>query len=80
MKILSWNELFGPITGRQNKRLNLNNAKWHTCTEDTMFDGFRYAKGSRYKYWEGRDFGFVCFAPDSLTPDGSKPGRFLHKY
>lgn len=77
---MSWDSLFGPITGKKNPRRTLKNAEWRTLEEDTFFDGMAYAKGSQYKVWETDNFGWVCFHHDSRTPDGNKPGRFLHKY
>jgi hypothetical protein len=79
MKIMSWDSIFGPVTGVQNKRRSLKNATWNVVTEDVWFDGYVYAAGSQYKFWEGKDFGYVAFHPSSRTPNGMVPGKFLHK-
>jgi len=77
---MTWHELFGAITGKRNPKRTLTNAKWQVLNEDTNFEGISYAKGSRFKVWEGSDFGYVGFAPESKTPEGNTPGKFLHKF
>jgi hypothetical protein len=79
MNVMTWESLFGRMTGIQNKRRSLKNAQWQTLAEDTLFGGQVYAKGSQYKYWEGRDFGYVVFHKDSKTPEGHTPGQFIHR-
>lgn len=80
MKIMTWESLFGPITGKQKPHLSLKNAKWNTLDEDSNFDGIEYAKGSQYKFFETTDFGFVVFSRESKTPSGDIPGKFWHRY
>lgn len=79
MNFMKWEDLFGRATGKRNPRRTLKNATWQTLTGDTWFDGIEYAAGSRYKYWEGENFGFVCFDSNSRTPQGHIPGRFIHR-
>lgn len=79
MRVLTWEAIFGPMTGIRNKRRSLEKAIWNTLTEDVWFDGYEYAKGSKYKFWEGKDFGWVIFDKDSKTPHGNIPGKFIHK-
>jgi len=80
MKTMTWESLFGQITGVRNKKRNLDNAKWVELEEDTWFDGIEYAKGSFYKIWETEDFGWVYFRRDSKTPKGETPGKFWHRF
>lgn len=77
---MTWDSLFGRMTGKQNKKRTLKAATWQTTTDDVMFEGIKYAKGSQYKVWETENFGWVCFHPSSLTPEGYSPGRFIHKF
>jgi hypothetical protein len=70
---------FGPVTGKRNPRLRFDRAVWRTLDEDITFEGIRYAKGSRYKIFESENFGHVMFAPETLTPEGSTPGKLNHR-
>lgn len=79
-KTLNWQDLFGPITGKRKKHLTLANAQWKVLDVDSWFNGIEYAAGSRYKIFETQDFGWVIFHSDSKTPDGNRPGKFIHRY
>jgi len=76
----TWDYFFGPLTGKRNPKRNIRTAQWQQLTEDIWFDGYEYAAGSEFKVFETQDFGFVCFKPGSLTPQGHRPGRLIHKY
>jgi hypothetical protein len=78
--ILTWQQLFGSPTGRRNNLRKLEKAEWRTLPTHTMFDGYTYAAGSEYKFWETENFGYVLFRTNSLTPEGARPGRFIHRY
>lgn len=81
MRIMSWQELFGPLGGERkpkSKMRTLDKAQWQVLSEDVMFSGYVYAAGSKFKAFEGRDHGFVVFAPDTKTPTGHTPGKFIH--
>ena len=80
LKIMSWESLFGPIGGKRTKLRQLKDAQWLTLPINTMFEGYTYAAGSEYKFWETKDAGYVLFKTNSLTPEGARPGRFIHRY
>lgn len=78
MKYLTWDHLFP--ANRNKRQMKLRTAEWKVLEEDSWFEGYSYAKGSRYKVWEGKDFGYVAFHPTTRTPDGHIPARLWHKY
>lgn len=80
MKTMTWNEVFGRITGKRNPKRTMQNAKWITLSEDVWFDGYEYAKGSQYKVFETPNFGWVVFHLDTRTPNGNIPFRRIHKF
>ena len=82
MHFMTWDSIFGPVTGKRNNHRKLGSkfSEWRTLEHDTMFDGYKYAAGSRYRAFESRDFGHVIFAPDSKTPEGHTPGKFWNKF
>ena len=79
-KTVSWEYFFGPITGRRNPKLSIQNSTWQKLAEDIWFNGYEYAAGSEYKRWETDNFGFVVFKPGTLSPNGQAPYRLIHKY
>lgn len=86
---MSWEDIFGPIgqnltsaqRGARRRRIDRENADWRTLDKDTNFNGYEYAKGSRFKAFETENFGFVVFERStSKTPDGKIPGKFIHRF
>lgn len=83
MNILTWDRLFGSpaTTQAANRKLRtLDKAEWLLTRDDTHFNGITYAAGSWYKFFETKNFGWVVFRGDSKTPEGTTPGRFIHKF
>ena len=62
------------------KSIKLEDAKFQTLENDTYVDGITYAAGSQFKVFETANFGWIVFKADSLTPEGHRPGRFIHKW
>jgi hypothetical protein len=62
------------------KYVLMEDAKPQTLTENTHIGGIEYAAGSGFKVFETQNFGWICFKPDSKTPDGKIPGKLIHKY
>ena len=64
-----------------NKRvIDLTNAVWQTLAADIWLDGCEYAKGSQFKVFETRNFGWIVFDKATRTPDGNVPGKHIIKY
>ena len=59
---------------------SLRNAEWRRLEDDTYVDGITYAKGSEYKVFETTNFGWVVFKPESKSPCGATPNKFIHKF
>jgi hypothetical protein len=78
--IMEWHHIFPQFTGRRRKSITLAKAEWHKLQHDTNFEGINFKAGSLFKFWETQNFGWVCFHPNSLTPDGNKPGKYLFRY
>jgi hypothetical protein len=79
-KTVGFEYFFGPITGVRNKKRTLQNAQWETLPMNIWFNGYEYAVGSEYKRFESENFGYVVFSPDAKTPDGSIPGKRIHRF
>jgi hypothetical protein len=82
VKVLGFDNFFGPLSScdRGRKLKKLENAKWQTLEDDTIFQSIPYAKGSQFKVFETKNFGWVVFHQDTKTPEGHTPGRLIHKY
>jgi hypothetical protein len=83
MQFMTWQQLFGSVhvqTTRRRPLKTLDKAEWRTLEEDTMFQGIMYAKGSKFKVFETKNFGWVVFATGTRTPTGNVPGRLVHQY
>lgn len=57
----------------------LEGSTWQTLSDDSEVNGVKYAKGSRYKAFTTRNFGWIVFHPDTKTPQGTTPRRRYHK-
>lgn len=82
MHIMTWESVFGPVTGKRNPRHKLGTkfSEWRTLEQHTWFNGYEYAAGSRWRAFETENFGHVVFAPGTVTPNGGIPGRHSHRY
>ena len=80
MEHMTWKSLFGSPTGKRRPHLHRSKAIPHTLPADTTFNGYTYAKGSVYTFFETQNFGWVVFQLGSKTPEGHIPGRLIHKF
>jgi hypothetical protein len=62
------------------KQISMQDAHWQELKNDTHVGGIDYAKGSIFKVFETRNFGWIVFRRESLTPAGNTPGKFIHKW
>ncbi len=54
-------------------------APWTALLEDIDFMGFVFAAGSTYKAFETKNAGWVCFHPNTKTPNGGVAHRRLFR-
>ena len=63
-----------------NKKVSIKDAVWQPLSSDTHLDGCDYAAGSTFKVFETSNFGWIVFAPDTLTPKGNRPGKCIIRW
>ena len=82
MDTMTWEQLFGPVTGKLNPRHKLGTefSEWRVLDNDTWFNGYEYATGSKFRVFESENFGHVVFDQNSKTPNGEIPGKFSHRF
>jgi len=62
------------------KIISMSDAIWQELEKDTWLNGCEYAKGSQFKCFETTNFGWIVFAPNTLTSNGNVPGKRIIKY
>jgi len=58
----------------------MTDAVWQPLAENTWLNGCEYAAGSQFKCFETTNFGWIVFAPETLTPCGNIPGKRIIKW
>ena len=59
---------------------SMKQAQMQTLKEDTKVEGVEFAKGSQYKVFETKNFGWLVFHSSSKTPSGGTPSRIIFQY
>ena len=62
------------------KHIDMRDAQWQSLSEDTWLNGMSYAAGSQFKVFETTNFGWIVFAPGTLTAEGNIPHRRIIKW
>jgi hypothetical protein len=62
------------------KHIDMCDAKWQTLAEDTFIGDSSYRKGSQFKVFETRNFGWIVFTSDTKTADGLTSYRRILKW
>lgn len=60
--------------------IGLRDAHWQELKQPTFIQNIVFASGSLFKVFETSNFGWIVFAPGTLTIDGNEPGRRIFKW
>ncbi len=62
------------------KVIGMSDAVWQPLEDDTFLNECTYAKGSLFKVFETKNFGWIVFGPGTLTANGNTPNRRILKW
>ena len=61
------------------QNVDMTAALWQSLKDDTFIQQWTFAKGSMFKCFETKNFGWIVFHPTAVLIDGGKPIRRIFK-
>jgi hypothetical protein len=62
------------------KTIDMKDAVWQELDDDYFLFDTAFKKGSTFKIFETRNFGWIVFGPDARTVDDMIPNKRIFKY